>query len=83
MSEHLCRRSLLLRAPSQTYCAQVHEKLVPSVESREQVEVCGLLELLTLLISSMLAAGKTPMAPLVVLSVAALVPLTPVVSEPR
>ena len=80
MSEHLCRRSLLLRALSETYWAQVHEKLVPSLESGEQVEVCGLLELLTLLISSTPAGGKAPMAPLVVLSVAPLVPLIPVES---
>jgi hypothetical protein len=56
----------------------VHEKLAPSLVSEVHVDVCGLVELLTLLISSISADGKLPMLPLCELSVASLVPLTPV-----
>jgi len=47
------------------------------------VDSCGLVELPVLLISSMSAAGKAPIAPLVVLSVAELVPFTLVLSSPK
>ena len=60
----------------------MHEKLVPSLESAEHVDVCGLVELPTLLISSTFEP-KVEITPLVVLSVAALVPLTPVISSPK
>ena len=65
------------------YCAQVHEKLVPSVESAEHADVCGLLDELVLLISIVSTAGKLPIAPVVEESVAKLVPAMPELSLPN
>lgn len=53
--------------------AQVHVKLVPSLDSVEQVDVCGLLELPAFVICEMLAAPKLPIGPLTALEIAELV----------
>jgi hypothetical protein len=71
--EEVGRASSGSRDTESSYCAQVHEKLVPSLESAEHVDVCGLVRLPTLLISSMSADGnpiEPPIGPLVVESVA-------------
>ena len=65
------------------YFAQVQVKLVLSVESAEQSDVCGLLEVPYLLISMVLTAGNPPMAALVDSSSAQLVPVIPVLSLPK
>jgi hypothetical protein len=61
-----CRRS---ERRGKSYCAQVQEKLVPSLERAEQVEVWGLVELPDLLISVWFTARKLPIGPLLELSV--------------
>ena len=61
----------------------MHEKLVPSLDSEEHVDVCGLLELPVLLISLIADDEKLPIAPLCELSVASFVPVTPVWSCPK
>jgi hypothetical protein len=65
------------------YGAQVQEKLDPSLESAEHVDVCGLLELLLLSITIVLTAGKLPIGPVVELSLAQLVAAIPVLSLPK
>ena len=62
------RTQLPLPADSVSYFAQVQEKLVPSLDRIEHVEVCGLLELAILVICTGLA--NFAIAPLVELSVA-------------
>ena len=58
-------------------------KLVPSLESAEHVEICGLLEVPVLLISIQLTGRKLPIEPEFALSVAKLVPVMAVLSSPK
>ena len=61
----------------------MHEKLVPSAESAEHVDVWGLEDVPDLSINIVLTAGKPPIAASVDVSMAQSVALTPVLSLPE